>query len=135
MALCNVDDDWRGKLLYSHKLAHNLAKFCQEKGIPLESPADTNFVFIDLRKAMMDPDVLVKKGLKYNVKLMGGRVSFHYQVTEQTLEKVKLAILETFEYAKQHPFDQNGPTKIYRSESTEIDVEGNAIREIKTYKY
>ena len=83
----------------------------------------------------MDPDVLVKKGLKYNVKLMGGRVSFHYQVTRDTLEKVKLAISEAFDYAKEHPFDCNGSTQIYRSESTEVDVDGNAIREIKTYKY
>ncbi|CCF58199.1 hypothetical protein KAFR_0E00450 [Kazachstania africana CBS 2517] len=135
MALYNINTDWKARLAYSHRLAANLAAFCKANGIPLESPADTNFVFIDLRKAMMDPDVLVKKGLKYNVKLMGGRVSFHYQVSEETLEKVKLAILETFQYAKEHPFDQNGPTQIYRSESTEIDIHGNAIQEIKTYKY
>ena len=135
MALCNVDDDWKSKLLYSHSLAHKLADFCKEHGIPLESPADTNFVFIDLRAAKMNPDVLVKKGLKYNVRLMGGRVSFHYQVTEDTLERVKKALLESFEYAKEHPFDQNGPTQIYRSESTEVDIEGNAIHDIKGYKY
>lgn len=135
MALCNIDDDWKSKLLYSHRLAHNLADYCKEKQIPLESPADTNFVFLDLKAAKINPDVLVKKGLKYGVKLMGGRVSFHYQVTEESLEKVKLAILEAFEYAKEHPFEENGATKIYRSESTEIDIEGNAIQEIKTYKY
>ncbi|QHS72739.1 threonine aldolase GLY1 [Saccharomyces paradoxus] len=135
MALVNINNDWKSQLLYSHSLAHELAEFCETKGIPLESPADTNFVFINLKAARMDPDVLVKKGLKYNVKLMGGRVSFHYQVTRDTLEKVKLAISEAFDYAKEHPFDCNGPTQIYRSESTEVDVDGNAIREIKTYKY
>lgn len=83
----------------------------------------------------MNPDVLVKKGLKYGVKLMGGRISFHYQVSEESLEKVKLALLEAFEYSKEHPFDENGATKIYRSASTEVDIEGNAIQEIKTYKY
>lgn len=88
MALCNIDADWKSNLLYSHRLAHNLADFCKEKGIPLESPADTNFVFVDLRAAKMNPDVLVKKGLKYGVKLMGGRISFHYQVSEESLEKV-----------------------------------------------
>lgn len=135
MALCNIDADWKSNLLYSHRLAHNLADFCKEKGIPLESPADTNFVFVDLRAAKMNPDVLVKKGLKYGVKLMGGRISFHYQVSEESLEKVKLALLEAFEYSKEHPFDENGATKIYRSASTEVDIEGNAIQEIKTYKY
>ncbi|CCE63821.1 hypothetical protein TPHA_0F03410 [Tetrapisispora phaffii CBS 4417] len=136
MALYCVDGDWKEKIRYSHSLAHNLAAFCKQEGIPLESPADTNFVFIDLQKAKMDPDVLVKKGLKYGVKLMGGRVSFHYQISNESLEKVKLAVKESFEYAKTHPYSQNGPTQIYRSESTEkMDVDGNAIRDIKTYKY
>lgn len=136
MALCAVNGDWKSKLLYSHHLAHELAKFCDKNHIPLESPADTNFVFLDLSKAMMDPDLLVKKGLKYGIKLMGGRIAFHYQVTEDTLEKAKLAILETYNYAREHPFNSEGETKIYRSASTEkIDIDGNAIHDIKTYKY
>ncbi|SCU88037.1 LAMI_0D08504g1_1 [Lachancea mirantina] len=135
MAMVSVESDWKAKLRQSHRMAHQLAAFCQEHSIPLESPADTNFVFLDLQKAKMDPDVLVKKGLKYNVKLMGGRVSFHYQISETSLERVKSAILEAFEYAKEHPFDTEGPTKIYRSESTEVDIDGNAIPEIQTYKY
>lgn len=135
MALCSVNGDWKTKLRHSHELAHELAAFCDKHQIPLESPADTNFVFLDLQKAKMNPDVLVKKGLKYGVKLMGGRVSFHYQITRETLENVKLAVLEAFEYAKEHPFDTNGPTKIYRSESTDFDINGNPIGDIKTYKY
>ncbi|GMM57550.1 hypothetical protein DAKH74_041660 [Maudiozyma humilis] len=135
MAQCNIDGDWKSKLLRSHALAHDLAAFCKEHGIPLESPADTNFVFIDLHKAKMNPDVLVKKGMKYNVRLMGGRVSFHYQVSDESLANVKKALLESFEYAKEHPFDHSGPTQIYRSESTEIDIHGNAIQDVKGYKY
>lgn len=135
MALVAIEDNWKDRLLRSHSLAHNLAKYCNEIGVPLESPADTNFVFIDLRKAKIDPDVLVKKGLKYNVKLMGGRISFHYQVSDDTFEKVKQAIFEANEYAKLHPCDQNGPTQVYRSASTEIDVHGNVIQEVKKYKY
>lgn len=135
MALVSVESDWKARLRESHRMAHNLADFCVENGIPLESPADTNFVFLDLQRAKMNPDVLVKKGLKYGVKLMGGRVSFHYQISNDSLERVKLAILEAFKHAQEHPYDTEGPTKIYRSESTEIDIEGNAIPEIKTYKY
>lgn len=136
MALWTIKDDWKSKLLYSHQLAHELAKFCIERGIPLESPADTSFVFISLSQAKMDPDVLVKKGLKYGVKLMGGRIAFHYQVTRDSLEKAKRAIWEAFEFAKEHPFNSEGETKIYRSESTErVDVDGRPIHDIKTYKY
>ncbi|AMD21173.1 HEL107Wp [Eremothecium sinecaudum] len=129
MAMVAIEGDWKGKMKRSHSMAHDLAKFCVENGIELESPAETNFVFLDLKKAKINPDVLVKKGLKHGVKLMGGRVSFHYQVSEQSLEKIKRAILETAKYAKEHPFDNNGPTKIYRSESVDT------IEEIKTYKY
>lgn len=136
MATVAINGDWKGKILYSHRLASDLALFCQENGIPLESPADTNFVFLDLSKAKMDPDVLVKKGLKYGIKLMGGRISFHYQVSQETLEKAKCAILEAFEYAKKNPFNQLGQNKIYRSESVDkIDTDGNSIHGIKTYKY
>lgn len=135
MAACAIQGDWQGKMKYSHDLANELASFCKQHQIPLESPADTNFVFLDLKRAKMNPDVLVKKGLKYGVKLMGGRVSFHYQISRDTLERVKSAVLETFEYAKVSPLDSQGPTKIYRSESTEIDINGNTIGEIKTYKY
>lgn len=136
MALVCLNGDWKSKVLYSHNLAHNLADFCIQQGIPLESPADTNFVFINLAEAKMDPDVLVKKGLKYGIKLMGGRVSFHYQISEQSLEKVKLAIGEAWEYSKAHPFNSKGATQIYRSESTEkMDVDGNVIQDVKTYKY
>ncbi|CAR21925.1 threonine aldolase GLY1 [Lachancea thermotolerans CBS 6340] len=135
MASVAVQGDWRAHLARSHRMAHELAAFCATHGIPLESPADTNFVFIDLRRARMDPDVLVKKGLKYHVKLMGGRVSFHYQISDASLERVKIALLEAFQHAQEHPFDTDGPTKIYRSESTEVDIEGNAIGELQTYKY
>lgn len=136
MALWTIKDNWKAKLLHSHQLAHELAEFCVEKGIPLESPADTSFVFISLSQAKMDPDVLVKKGLKYGIKLMGGRIAFHYQVSRDTLEKAKQAIWEAFEYAKEHPFNSEGETKIYRSESTEkVDVDGKPIHDIKTYKY
>lgn len=135
MAMVAIEDNWKERLLRSHALAHNLADFCAKLQIPLESPADTNFVFIDLKKARMDPDVLVKKGLKYNIKFMGGRISFHYQISDDVLEKSKLAIGEAWEYAKLHPCDQDGPTQVYRSASTEIDIHGNAIEEVKKYKY
>ncbi|AAS53737.2 AFR366Wp [Eremothecium gossypii ATCC 10895] len=129
MAMVAIQGDWKGKMRRSHRMAHELARFCAEHGIPLESPADTNFVFLDLQKSKMNPDVLVKKSLKYGCKLMGGRVSFHYQISEESLEKIKQAILEAFEYSKKNPYDENGPTKIYRSESAD------AVGEIKTYKY
>lgn len=129
MAMVAVQGDWMSKLKASHKMASSIAQFCIGHGIRLECPAHTNFVFIDLQSAKIDPDVLVKKGLKYGVKLMGGRISFHYQISEEAIENLKLALLETFEYAKKYPFNNTGPTQIYRAES--IDT----IKEHKIYKY
>lgn len=115
MALHALRTDWVSRLRYSHKLAHSLAEFCAEHGIPLESPADTNFVFLDMRKAKMDPNYLITEGDKVNVRFMGGRVSFHYQITEETLEKIKVAVLNTFKHAKVHPHDATGHVKIYQT--------------------
>ncbi|CCH60881.1 hypothetical protein TBLA_0D03820 [Henningerozyma blattae CBS 6284] len=136
MALVALHSNWKSKMIYSHSLAQEMSEFCKKHEIPLESPADTNFVFIDLSAANMDPDVLVKKGLKYGVRLMGGRISFHYQVSKETLLNAQKAVLEAFEYAKQHPYKSDAPTAVYRSASVEgLDIHGNQIKEIKTFKY
>lgn len=136
MALVALHSDWKSKMIYADSLAKSLGQFCKEKNIPLESPADTNFVFIDLASAKIDPDVLVKKGLKYGVRLMGGRISFHYQISQETLENVKRAVFEAYEYAKVHPFESDAPTAVYRSASVEgLDVNGKQISEVKKFKY
>lgn len=80
-------------------LAKDVASFCEGHGIALESPAHTNFVFIDLVKNKMDDSLLIELGKKYNVKLMGGRIAFHYQLSEESVENVKRAILECYQDA------------------------------------
>ncbi|ODV60314.1 threonine aldolase GLY1 ASCRUDRAFT_76326 [Ascoidea rubescens DSM 1968] len=101
------------KLKKSHLMAKELALFCQKHGIALELPVDTNFVFLDLVKNKMDPQVLIQFGEKYNVKLMGNRISFHFQISPQSLESVKNAILDSFFYAKDHPYDPVGIVHTY----------------------
>ena len=116
MALyCVERSDWRVKLGYSHELASDLAGFCHEHEIPLECPSDTNFVFVDLPRAKIDPEYLVQLGSKYDVRLMGGRISFHYQNSKEALERVKQTLLEAMAYARVHPFTSLGAAKIYRS--------------------
>lgn len=121
MALCAINSDWVSKIQKSHVMAHELSAFCKMHGIPLEYPAETNFVFIDLQKAKIDPNILIEKGLMHNVKLMGGRISIHYQISQDSLEGVKLAILDAYEYAKKHPFIRDMPTKIYYNRSLKND--------------
>lgn len=108
-------DETLPQLKESHKKARQLGDFCIENGIVLESPVDTNFVFVDLKANHIKDDTMIKFGNKNNVKLMGGRVAFHYQISEEALENVKKAVLEAFEYSKLHPHLHDGPYKMYRS--------------------
>lgn len=131
MALVAIQPGWENKLQYSHDLAAEMNDYLvNELHVPLESPTETSFVFIDLQAAKINPDVLVKKALKYGCRVMGGRIAFHYQIDRALLKNLKLALKETVEYSKKYPFDHAGPTQIYRSESTDI-INGD----IQTFKY
>lgn len=108
------------KIKKSHDMAKDVGRFCKEHGIILESPVDTNFVFIDLKANRMDSKLFVDLGrTKYNVKLMGGRIAFHFQVSRQAVENLKACILECFEYAQEHPhkYDGKNNKKMYDFEA------------------
>ncbi|RCK64098.1 Low-specificity L-threonine aldolase [Candida viswanathii] len=97
------------KIKKSHDMAKDVGRFCADHGIVLESPVDTNFVFIDLKANQMDPKMFVELGrTKYNVKLMGGRIAFHFQLSRQSVENLKACVLECFEYAQEHPHKSDG---------------------------
>lgn len=114
MAMVAIAENF-DKLVGSHQKAKALGDFCIENGIILESPVDTNFVFIDLKANHIKDDVMIKFGDKHGVKLMGGRIAFHYQITDESLEKVKSAVLEAYQFAQKNPHFHDGPYKMYRS--------------------
>ncbi|CCH42633.1 Threonine aldolase [Wickerhamomyces ciferrii] len=88
------------KLQESHNKARDLADFLIENGIELESPVDTNFVFIDLETSPIDDEILEQMAEKYGLKLWNGRITFHYQIDDESLKNVKKAILEAFQLSK-----------------------------------
>ncbi|RLV94470.1 Low-specificity L-threonine aldolase [Spathaspora sp. JA1] len=97
------------QLARSHEFAKQIGDFCTEHGIKLESPVDTNFVFIDLKANKMDSKMLIDLArTKYNVKLMGGRIACHFQLSQDSVDNVKQCILECFEYNQQHPYENDG---------------------------
>ncbi|CAI5756926.1 unnamed protein product [Candida verbasci] len=97
------------KIKRSHELAKQVGKFCIDKGIKLESPVDTNFIFIDLKANNMDDKYLITLGKeKYDLNLMGGRIAFHFQLNQESVNKLKACILECFEYNKIHPWKPDG---------------------------
>lgn len=112
MATIAIDENF-DKIKASHEMAKELGEFCLSHKMILECPVHTNFVFLDLKKMKMNAEVLVANGDKYNVKLMGSRISFHFQTSREALENVKKAIYDTYLYSLEHPFEPQGPPRIY----------------------
>lgn len=103
MALTALDENFT-KIRIGHQYARSVGEFCQKHDIALELPVDTNFVFVDLKKNKMDDALLVALGEKYGIKLMGGRIAFHFQLATESVEKLKQALLECKKEALSNPF-------------------------------
>ncbi|ODV81752.1 uncharacterized protein CANTADRAFT_43767 [Suhomyces tanzawaensis NRRL Y-17324] len=103
MAIHAVEHNF-SKLAYSHALAKQVGDFCISHGIKLESPVDSSFVFLDLKANKLDDARLVRIAReKYNLKLMGGRLAFHFQLSQHSVDALKQCLLECFEYNQEHP--------------------------------
>lgn len=112
MATIAIDENFV-KIKQAHIWAKSVGAFCQKHNIILESPVDSNFVFIDLKKNQMNDNLLVQIGSKYNVKLMGGRIAFHYQLSNESIENLKMALLETKKKSLENPYLVRGGKKLY----------------------
>ncbi|RCK59222.1 Low-specificity L-threonine aldolase [Candida viswanathii] len=115
MAIVAIDENLP-KLKGTHERAKELGKLCEENGIILEHPVHTNFVFVDIKANKIDPEKLIEISDKHGVKIYSGRVSFHYQISEEAFEAAKKVILEVTQYAKEHPFEGRDSFKFYSSE-------------------
>lgn len=104
--ICKIDQ--------SHKYAKEVGKFCEDHDIHLESPVDTNFVFLDLKKNNMNDQFLVSIAEKYGLRLMGKRLAFHFQISNISVQKLKIVLLECKQEALRNPFHaRRGPKKLY----------------------
>lgn len=88
MAIIAIDENF-SKLKQTHIWAKELGKLCDENGIILEHPVQTNFVFIDIAANKINPEKLIKISDKYNVKIYSGRIAFHYQISQESFENAK----------------------------------------------
>lgn len=120
MASIAIDDNFE-KIKISHKFAKNFELFCIENNIPLESPVDSSFVFLDSKKVKINPYLYEEISKKYNVKTMGNRIAFHYQNSEESIENLKKALLEAYNDSLIHPYITKGAAKLYRSNSVGSD--------------
>ena len=103
-ARIGVDETFLGnKLSATHQRAMETANMWQEKGGNLTQATETNMVWLDLEAAGCSREEFVEAGVKEGVRLMGGRVVVHYQVSEEAVERlgrVMDAVLSA--YSKEH---------------------------------
>ncbi|KAG2730897.1 hypothetical protein G9P44_006046 [Scheffersomyces stipitis] len=112
MAITAIDENLP-KLQKTHERAKELGELCDKNGIYLEHPVETNFVFIDTKKNKWNPESIKTLAEKHGIKFYGGRISFHYQVSDESFEAVKKFVLETQEDAKKNPYDGGDQVRFY----------------------
>ncbi|WPK27662.1 hypothetical protein PUMCH_005059 [Australozyma saopauloensis] len=108
MALVAIDENLP-KLARTHEVAKNLGEYATGLGFKLEHPVHTNFVFLDLKNSLVDPDAFMDICGKHNVRVGGGRIAFHFQVSDEAVADLKNALKEVIEYSKEHPYDPSTP--------------------------
>lgn len=102
------------KLARAHAFAKQVGDFCVANGIRLESPVDSNFVFIDCAANKMDDQLLVRLGEQHGVRLMGGRLAFHFQLSQKSVDALKSAVYECYQQALANPYTpRKGKKKMY----------------------
>lgn len=102
MAITAIDENF-GKLKETHAWAKEMGDLCKEKGIALEHPVDTNFVFLDFDKNHFDTDFFISRSKHYGLKLYSSRIAYHYQQSAESRELAKKVVLETWEEAQRNP--------------------------------
>lgn len=89
----------------SHLLAKKVGDFCTAHGIHLTHPVDSNFVFVDFAASKMDEKYFIRVASEqYNIKVMGGRFAFHFQLNDDSVDRLIQALGHANERAKTQPF-------------------------------
>ncbi|OBT80412.1 hypothetical protein VF21_00730 [Pseudogymnoascus sp. 05NY08] len=74
-----------GKLKRGHEIARRVGQMWEQKGGRLEREVETNMVWLDLEGAGVGEEEWVRAAGRRGVKVGGGRVVVHYQVTEEAV--------------------------------------------------
>ncbi|KAA8642449.1 hypothetical protein EYZ11_007223 [Aspergillus tanneri] len=84
----------------THEKTKKLAKDLETLGVVPQIPVDTNFYFIDARKSNIDMGVLLEQCEKFDVKLMDERIALHHQISDDSIERLKVAIAQAVKITK-----------------------------------
>lgn len=109
------------KLKVSHQYAREVGDYCIANNIYLESPVDTSFVFIDLKRNQMDDMVLVEIGRENGIKLMGGRLAFHFQLDHESIDRLKHVLYLAKQESIRNPYTKvNSCKRMYNYDAIKI---------------
>lgn len=88
-ARIGVDETFLGnKLAATHQRARIIADMWQKKGGKLTQATETNMVWLDLDAAGISREEFVEAGVKEGLRLLGGRIVVHYQVSEEAVGRL-----------------------------------------------
>ncbi|KAF2433398.1 aromatic amino acid beta-eliminating lyase/threonine aldolase [Tothia fuscella] len=89
-----------GKLKACHDRALEVAKYWEELGGKLQYSVETNMVWLDVESAGVANDKFVDMAKARGVKVNGGRMVIHYQISDEALERLKLLMKDIFQEKK-----------------------------------
>ncbi|CAI7627680.1 unnamed protein product [Penicillium pancosmium] len=78
-----------GKLPATHAKAKRIAELWTSRGGKLEKPVHTNMVWLDLEGSGVGPNDLTVIGEAKGLRLLGGRVVVHYQVSDEAISRLE----------------------------------------------
>jgi threonine aldolase len=96
-----------GLLRRSHEVAREIAKLWEDMGGKLAKRTETNMVWFDLEDAGMSEEDFVKVGEKHRLRVLGGRLVVHYQISAEAMERLRGVMAEVLE-RKRQVSDENG---------------------------
>ncbi|KAJ5218005.1 Aromatic amino acid beta-eliminating lyase/threonine aldolase [Penicillium cinerascens] len=78
-----------GKLSATHAKAKQVADLWTSRGGKLQYPVHTNMVWLDLEASGVGPNDLTVIGEEKGLRLLGGRVVLHYQVSDEAIARLE----------------------------------------------
>ncbi|RMZ86515.1 hypothetical protein DV736_g6259, partial [Chaetothyriales sp. CBS 134916] len=90
-----------GKLGASHAQARAVADMWQGKDGKLTYPVETNMVWLDLQSLGVSEEEFVEIAAKHGIKVFGGRLVVHYQISQDGVARLGKAMDEVLALTKQ----------------------------------
>ncbi|KJY00906.1 threonine aldolase like protein [Zymoseptoria brevis] len=77
-----------GKLQACHARAKQIGELWESYGGKTTNPVETNMVWLDLEAAGVTADQFIEMGQKAGLRLLGGRLVVHYQISDEAVKRL-----------------------------------------------